>query len=101
MPDTTLTLAEVAALADAFPELSWMKPEDWQRVASFADWRTWLDDVALNEEPRPSDWPDYDGILERLLQKRKWRIEVRKDCRAYFGIANVGNINDPGDATWA
>jgi hypothetical protein len=97
----TLVKKEVAALTERFPELSWMKPTDWQSVASFADWRSWLDESALNEDNQTENWPDYEGILSRLLKHRSNRVEIRKDCRSYFGADNVPNINDPEDPTWA
>ena len=96
-----LTKSELAALTKAFPELSWMKVADWQQVATLANWRGWLDESAIDETPRPENWPDYNGVLVRLLESRTWRVMVRSDCRAYFGADNVENINDPEDATWA
>ena len=101
MAEDVLSAGELKALAEAFPELSWMKPADWQSVAAFADWRTWLDEMALNEEPRTENWPDYVGILQRLLKERKHRVALREDCRSYFGADSVPNVNDPQDATWA
>jgi hypothetical protein len=90
-----LTDLEVAALTECFPELSWMKPEDWQRVAAFADWQSWLDDWEWRSTEK------YEGLLLRcLLGMRSERVAVRRDCRAYFGEVNVPNINDPGDPTW-
>ena len=87
---------EVAVLAGAFPELSWMRPEDWQSVASYADWPTWLDDW----EWRSAD--GYEGLLlSCLVGLRELRVAIRTDCRAYFGEENVPNINDPEDPTWA
>lgn len=80
-----LTDTEVQLLGRTFSELDWMKPADWQAVAAFNDWRAWIDE---GEE------------LRRLLKRRKNRIEVRRDCRAYFGDANVPNINDPEQAMW-
>lgn len=96
-----LTQEEVRNLTSAFPELSWMKAKDWQSVAAFTDLRTRIDEAAIQETPRPEAWPDYAGVLPRLLQIRAWRVEIRKDCRSYFGEANVDNINDPTDPTWA
>ena len=96
-----LTKTELQALTGAFPELSWITEADWKAVADHNDWRDWLDEAALNESPRPKNWPDYTGILSRLLGVRRWRVEIRKDCRRYFGKNNVENINDPDDATWA
>lgn len=83
---TLLSAAEVKALTECFPELSWMKPEDWQKVAEYAGWRAWLD--------------EQEQSCEELLRDRKQRIAVRWTCRCYFGEENVPNINDPTDETW-
>jgi hypothetical protein len=101
MSTEPLTTEEIGALTACFPELSWMKEKDWQEVAAFAVWRSSFDEMALNEEPRPENWPDYAGILQRLLKTRRLRRALRADCRAYFGQENVPNVNDPQDSTWA
>ena len=88
-----LTEAELVALAATFPELSWIKPADWQSVATFADWRRWIDEA--------DEWRESPDALAKLLTKRRWRIEIRTDCPAYYGQANVENINDPTDKRWA
>jgi hypothetical protein len=91
-----LTVEEVAALTGRFPELSWMKPEDWQNVASFAGWRAWLDDWEWRNDK------GYEGLLiSCLLELREERVSIRRDCRSYFDADNVPNINDPEDPTWA
>lgn len=94
----TLTDAEIDIIVATFPELSWMTPDDWQSVASFADWDTWIgetwatSDYALGEEHL---------ALRDALKQREIRVSLREDCRDYFGEDNVPNVNDPDDPTWA
>lgn len=92
-----LTEREIAALTETFPELSWIKPEDWQSVAASAGWRDWLDELLWREEPQHADEA---GILGRLLKHRQHRRVIRYDCLQHWGPENVDNINDPGDPTW-
>lgn len=95
IPDP-LTPAEIDQLTRTFPELDWIKPEDWQTVAGFADFRNWIDEYAHRE-----NYPD-DGLeLYRMLKLRRNRVHVRQSCRDYWGEANVDNINDPAEDTWA
>lgn len=90
---TPLTPAEVQKLTLAFPELDWMQAQDWQTVATYSDWRGWLDEYAIEN--------DVVNPLECLLELPESRRQVRLDCREYFGEANVPNINDPDEDTWA
>jgi hypothetical protein len=88
---------ELAELARVFPELDWMKPKDWQAVAAFADWNSWVEEFAYREGYAH----DSDTALRRMLKLRENRVKVREDCRSYFGEENVPNINDPDEPTWA
>jgi len=92
----TLTPEDIAELERVLPELDWMKPADWQAVASFADWRTWMVDFVLDE---PFEHDTH--LLRRMLKLRANRVKVRQDCRSYFGEENVPNINDPDEPAWA
>ena len=92
--DKPLAETELAIFVATFPELSWV---DWQAVASFVDWRAWIDETAFNRSLLGRE----DLALRQLLGTRKNRIEVRKDCRSYYGAEQVQNINDPSDPKWA
>ena len=91
-----LTEEELAELSRVFPEMDWMDPEDWQKVAAFAGWRSWVDDFHWQEDF------DHDETrtFSRMLKLRENRIQVRKDCRSYYGVASVPNINDTEQETW-
>jgi hypothetical protein len=93
-----LSTQEVDELKKVFPELSWMGSDDWNTVAGFADWSTWIRDFVWAERPTP---PEPKLALRRMLGLRKNRVKIRKDCRSYYGKENVDNINDPEDPTWA
>lgn len=89
-----LAAVEVQLLQETFPDLCWMEPSDWQAVAAFADWDRWFDEA--------DGWKgEREATLRRLLSDRAIRIELRTDCRKYFGELNVTNILDPTDETWA
>lgn len=96
MKESPLTLEEVAILAATFPELSWMKPDDWQSVAACCDWDAWIGERWA--ESRYKLGEEHLALRDALTERRT-RIEVRSDCQSYFGAENAPNINDPDDPT--
>jgi hypothetical protein len=93
-----LTEQDLAELRRVFPELSWVTDADWQQVATHFDWDTWLDATASR---LTIGEPDYAFRVQITLKLRANRRALRQDCRGFFGEANVPNINDPEDPTWA
>lgn len=92
-----MTEEEFQEVEKTFPELDWMGRDDWKAVAQFSDWETWVNEWAWREGFEYDD----DRVFYRMLKLRENRVQVRKDCRSYFGKENVPNINDPDEPTWA